>query len=214
MAHNIPDEAWEDSDFSVDPLGLERIDREIRRNERAEQANAWDDSRFDPAEDLPEMSDAILQDACDCQSGPLTSCFAQLTERGVDLPPPDALDDTTLHAKLWEVIHALATFDTYLYHTDHLSDRELYAALWHETLHEAMTERPPGSGWECHFDLLGGGSEEDVENLLRYYSSDEERQEWARDFPDDEMPPHQDPLYDRDRLLPAPHPARHDDEHE
>jgi hypothetical protein len=39
---------------------------------------------------------------------------------------------------------------------------------------------------------------------LRYYADDEVRKDWAKDFPDSELPPHETPPYDRDRLLPRP----------
>jgi hypothetical protein len=62
---------------------------------------------------------------------------------------------------------------------------------------------PPGSGWRHHIDLIGSGSEEDIQLGLRYYDSEQQRQRWAKDFPDDVIPPHEDPPYDRDRRLPV-----------
>jgi hypothetical protein len=52
--------------------------------------------------------------------------------------------------------------------------------------------------------LLGGGSEEDNQLYLKYYADDDWRQHWHEDWPDDLIPAHQDPPYDRDRLLPKP----------
>ena len=60
----------------------------------------------------------------------------------------------------------------------------------------------PGSGWRNYIDLIGSGSEEDIEIGLRYYESEEDRRRWAKEFPKDVIPPHEDPPFDRDRLLP------------
>ncbi|MEI7869901.1 MAG: hypothetical protein WCI11_18595 [Candidatus Methylumidiphilus sp.] len=57
------------------------------------------------------------------------------------------------------------------------------------------------SAW--HVDLVGSGSEEDIERYLRYYADEKTRQDWAKDFPDDVVPEHETPPYDRDRHLPT-----------
>lgn len=38
---------------------------------------------------------------------------------------------------------------------------------------------------------------------MKYYADEETRRQWKNDFPDYEMPEHEDPPYDRDRLLPG-----------
>ena len=53
-----------------------------------------------------------------------------------------------------------------------------------------------------HIDLVGSGSEEDIANYLRYYADESTRRDWAREFPDLVLPPHEQPPYDRDRRLP------------
>lgn len=70
---------------------------------------------------------------------------------------------------------------------------------------DALREELMGFGQpfgNCHLDVLGACSEEDLFLSMRYYSDDEERARWAKDFPDFEMPPKEKPPYDRDRLLP------------
>jgi hypothetical protein len=191
-----------------DPLDLDAVDREIRINELEERARELGVASGRASPDCaPEVREEFLRNVIDYESAPLDTRFHQLTSEGIALPPPESLDDAALHAKLWEVIRALAARDAYLYHTDHLSDRELYQHLWSESLREQGPIFPPGSGWVNHIDLIGGGSDEDIEIGLRYYDSEESRRHWARDFPKDVIPPHEDPPHDRDRHLPkAPPP--------
>ena len=133
-----------------------------------------------------------------------TTTWAELTLDGVEMPPADTLGDGELTAKLWEVIHALAARATYLYRTDHLGDRELYEHLTEESLHEPGPILHPSWGTSCTIDMLGGCSEEDLYLSRKYYEDEEERRFWAERFPEDDMPPHEVPPYDRDRHLPCP----------
>jgi hypothetical protein len=57
------------------------------------------------------------------------------------------------------------------------------------------------SAWRI--DLIGSGSEEDIYLWMKYYADEETRRQWKSDFPDYEMPEHEDPPYDRDRHLPG-----------
>lgn len=82
-----------------------------------------------------------------------------------------------------------------------MSDRELYAWLVTDALREELMSFGLPFG-NCHLDVLGGCSEEDLILSMRYYSNDEERARWAKDFPDFPMPAKEKPPYDRDRLLP------------
>jgi len=130
------------------------------------------------------------------------SLFSALPESGVSLPPPDSLDDTQLTEKLWQVIHALVLFGTYLHSTDHLSDRELYSLLWSDLLREPVVLMPDNPSYACHIEILGSGSEEDNNLHLKYYADEMERQRWIEEWPDEILPEYEDPPYDRDRLLP------------
>jgi hypothetical protein len=38
--------------------------------------------------------------------------------------------------------------------------------------------------------------------IMRYYADEDFRQSWAEDFPEFEMPPHEEPPYNRDKQLP------------
>ena len=136
--------------------------------------------------------------------GPFTTDFDKLIQRGVQLPEPEALDDAALTTKLWEVINALAMLRTFVERTDHLSDRELYEFLWKRGLREETPVEPLNATEAFHLDVLGGCSDEDLQLNLRYYADDDERRDWAKDWPDDPMPPHEDLPFDRDRHLPEP----------
>ena len=193
---------------SQNPLDNDAIDRDIRINELSEQVKDLGMSSFHVSDDCPPgVHEQFLRNIVDYESGPLTSHFEQLASAGVELPAPDSLDDGALHSKLWEVINALADRETFLSHTDHMSDRQLYEHLWADTLREETTIMPPGSGWTCHLDLVSSGSEDDIQNCLRYYDTEDDRQRWAKDFPSAVIPPHQDPPHDRDRHLPGASPA-------
>jgi hypothetical protein len=130
--------------------------------------------------------------------------FDALEREGVQLPAPAALDDGQLHTKLWEVINAMAVLGQYLSRTDHLSDRQLYERLWSEILREPTSICPNNPNAACHVDILGGCSEEDLQLNLKYYADEEERLDWAEEFPEDILPPHEPLPFDRDRLLPEP----------
>ena len=93
----------------------------------------------------------------DFENAPLIPDFQRLTDAGMDLPDPDAIDDDHLPAKLWEVIHGLARIRVFLMDTDHLSDRELYEVLWRRVLreeHEVVAD-DHDSAW--HVELLQSG---------------------------------------------------------
>lgn len=129
--------------------------------------------------------------------------FDLLEQNGLELPPPNELDDVQLTAKLWETIRSLAMLRMFLYNTDHLSDRELYEELWHDVLREEGPTMPLSNDSAWHIDLLGSGSETDNALYLRYYADADSREEWSKDWPDDMMPTPETPPYDRDRHLPT-----------
>ncbi len=186
------------------------IDQQIRINElreAAREAAGGEMTDWQDPDAPPELAEQFWANVLDFENAPQTCHFIQLEEMGIELPSPDDLDDAQLSAKLWEVIHGLAGRQVFLSETDHLSDRELYEHLWHDTLRELTVDLPADSGWTHHIDLLGSGSDKDNELYLKYYADDQWRTQWAKDWPDDPIPPHVDPPYDRDRKLPqAPEP--------
>jgi hypothetical protein len=152
----------------------------------------------------PEVVEGFWQYVVDYEKAPWTTNFKQLEEAGIELPAPETLDDQQLTKKLWEVIHALALLRVFLEDTDHLSDRELYTELWSDMLREEVKAMPPDPDGAYHVSPLGGCSEEDIQLQMKYYADDEWRGQFQEEFPDFQMPEHEDPPYDRDRLLPQP----------
>ncbi len=146
--------------------------------------------------------DPYLKRMSEWEAGGGTTTSKQLIERGVPLPAPDSMNDEQLHEKLWQVIRGMAETRHYLYSTNHLSDRELYTYLWSEYMNEQTMDLTGLTDCGCHLDLLGSGSDEDTFLSFKYYDGSEQRAEWMASFPDYEMPTHEDPPYDRDRLLP------------
>lgn len=152
-----------------------------------------------------DVREQFWQHVVDFEAAPVTTDFERLVEVGVDLPEPDGVKDDQLHGTLWNVITALADLRVFLDHTDHLSDRELYTSLWDDLLREEIPLLPDDNTGNWHVSVLGGWSEEDTRLFLKYYADETWRQHWRQEFPEFEIPPHQDPPYDRDRLLPAPY---------
>lgn len=192
-----------------DPLDLDRVDQDIRINELKEEARelAGSDMHAWESPDCPPgMAEGFWSSVVAFEKAPRSCDFLRLEEMGVALPPPDALADADLPGKLREIFEALASVNTYFINTDHYSDRELYTHLWEDTLREVTVIMPPEAGYNSTYDLVSSGSEEDTHAWLKYYADEDERRQWAKDFPDEVIPPHEDPPYDRDRHLPR-HPS-------
>ena len=131
----------------------------------------------------------------------IRSVAEDLIHSSLELPPQEQLDDRQLQETLWKVIQALADRQYYLYSTDHLSDRELYKRLWLDELREDYV---PMQDSQSAFviDFISSGSEQDIHDYLKYFADPLARQSWQREFPECQVPEHEDPPYDRDRFLP------------
>ena len=102
--------------------------------------------------------------------------------------------------ELRRFIDQLAFIGVFLENTDHLSDRELYAFL--ADAEHLDTPTPMLAGTAMHVDVLGGCSDEDNLLFLKYYASDDDRERWKEEFPDEELPPREPRPYNRDSGLP------------
>lgn len=171
----------DDAENGEDPLGLEKVDREIEAEKQSREPAAT--TSVERAERWQRPVD-------------------KLRRAGVSPLPPDELTDETITAKLWELLHNLACQSFYVLHSDHLSDRALYAALWTKGLRDEalLPGKSKVSAW--FHDFVGSGSDADIQTSLRYYDTDEERAEHARQWPGDPIPPKVKPPFNRDWRLP------------
>ena len=189
-----------------EPKDLLEENRKAHIEELKRQAKeiTGEDMKGWEAEDIPsEVSEQFWEKIVDYESAGCTTHFQQLQDAGVEMLAPDAMDDQTLKAKLWEVIEKLASIRVFMDSTNHLSDRELYTRLWDDVLREEVVDMPFDQYSSWNIDLLGTGSEEDTYLQMKYYADEEWRKQWLSDFPDYEMPDHEDPPYNRDALLPG-----------
>lgn len=190
-----------------DPFDLASVDEAIARNELEIRAEAMG---VNLSPDCPTgMGHEFINSVERWENAEWTTNFDMMERAGISLPPPETLDDATINAKLAEIFDALARMNTFVTNTNHLSDRALYERLFHDILREETKDLGDVPGYVCHIDILGSGSDEDLQLSLRYYADDEERASWLREWPDLHMPPREKPPYDRDRHLPqAPQPPR------
>jgi hypothetical protein len=150
----------------------------------------------------PDMEEEFLRHVLEYETAEPISLLRLLENSGLDTPAPDQLDDNALGAKLKEIIQRMATLGAYLLHTNHLSDRQLYEYLYQDGLREEAVLFPENPSYAFMIDLTGSGSDEDNLTYLKYYADEEHRRQWAHDWPDDPMPEHEDPPFDRDSSLP------------
>ena len=154
-------------------------------------------------ESMPaDMEEEFLRHVLEYESAEPISLLQLLTNSGLQIAAPDELDDESLSNKLKEIIDRMASLGAYLIHTNHLSDRALYEYLYHDGLREEAVLFPENPSYAYMIDLTGSGSEEDNHVYLKYYADEKYRHDWANDWPDDTVPEHEEPPFDRDRFLP------------
>ena len=180
---------------------LEAIDREIRRRNRR-HAEEEKIPPFEPGSEWinrdpgPRLDGERSVMAGLIRNAPISTHARLLLSDGISLPCPESLrNGEEVQVKLWEVIDALAARRVFLYHTNHLTNRELYVSLWTVHLNEVTRDISafPSAAW--HIDLLGCGTRhEDV--------SDGQQEFWPEERSFKKIPPRRKPAYDRDRYLP------------
>ena len=154
-------------------------------------------------ESMPaDMEEEFLRHVLEYETAEPISLMTLLENSGLQVPAPDTLDKDALKVKLKELIERMASLGAYVLHTNHLSDRELYDYLFNDGLREEAVLFPENSSYAYMIDLTGSGSDEDNQIYLKYYADEEHRRQWAHDWPDDPLPEHKDPPFDRDRNLP------------
>jgi len=183
-------------DDSVQEQPIEKLEAQARQAAGG-QMMSWESDVLSTDE-----REQFWQRVMDFENAPLVSDFQRLTDTGMQLPAPDTMNDEQLTAKLWEVIHGLASMRVFLSQTDHLSDRQLYTELWQRVLREENPVLPDDPVGAWHVDLLGGCSEDDIFVHMKYYADERYRQQWLADSPDYVMPAHEDPPFHRDCRLP------------
>lgn len=177
------------------------------RNQPGDDERGWDLGEVSPA---PAARCSGIEEAerfeypWDYDEAPVASLLEQLAWRGYEPPAPHTLSDPELTEELGRLALRLADLHVFLHRTDHLSDRELYTLLVGDLLcHEVKVFRVDPD-LQQHLDVLGGCSEEDIHLWLKHYADEDDRSRWAKSFPDDEIPEHVPPPFDRDRRLPPP----------
>ena len=183
-------------EFADEPSQEERINKLRAELEKIGGSTATLESM--PA----DMEEEFLRHVLEYEAAQPISLFTMLENCGVEIPAPAAISDDQLWTNLKEIIEAMASLGAYLLHTNHLTDRQLYGYLYTEGLREEAVLFPENPSYAYIIDLTGSGSEEDNQIYLKYYADEDHRKQWAQDWPEDPMPDHEDPPFDRDRHLP------------
>ena len=91
----------------------------------------------------------------DTTEAPNSTSRARLLEYGIiPVPPHELTTSLDVHDELWTIIEALAKAGMFLFHTNHLSDSDLYARLYYKILDEPTRMLPPASVCAEFIDCL------------------------------------------------------------
>jgi len=148
----------------------------------------------DPEDDDGDMEYLVNLDRFLAGEEQTTSYF-QLEKRGFAPPQLEELADDEVNVALTNLIWGLNDVGVIIYDTDHLSDRELYKELLDYCDEPTMILPAKGNGG-MHWSPIGAYSEEDIQIWLRYYATEEEREEHREQY-SEEIPPAELPPYPR-----------------
>lgn len=154
-----------------------------------------------------EMEVAFLERVVAFETAPRTSNRDWLAARGFRFRRPAELGGAELERELGRLISALARARVFLSCTDHLSDAELYKALWERVLPAEVADAERTADHAMHWDF-SEDERGDADTWLRWYASEEQLLDWSMEFPDDPMPRAEKPPARRDHRLPQPYPER------
>lgn len=184
---------------------LARADRAIRRAQLEQKIRELGGliPESNPDADVSDIELEFLNHVIAWETGPFSTHCEWLARHGLIFATPEELRGRALKKELWRLIEALAVVArVFLYHTNHLSDAELYARLFHEVLDGDGPDFARTPDDACHWDFADAGSGEET-LWLTFYADDQERKEWVQHFPDVVLPPKRRPPYRRDHRLPV-----------
>lgn len=136
-----------------------------------------------------EEENEFLESMLDWERAPVEP-ISRWFEPELQLPTPESLTDEQLHGVLWETLKQLYDKRVIIEFTDHLSDRQLYCLICRDILpspEKKLASRKSFLHWH------GLDLDHDIDLWLRYYATDEERQQWAAEtlapLPPPQAPP-------------------------
>lgn len=198
----LPADDFDDTNPFLDEPNHEETERRMNINRLKNEANelaGGQMSTFESDDAPSEILEQFWENVVDFERAPLTTLHDKLAVAALEMPADSELNDEELHAKLWQIIRWSAENGAVYENTNHLSDRELYVWLRDDYFHQ-RENYAPGMVW--HASPIGSYGHEEMIIYHRYYADEASRADWAADYPDDEMTPHEALPFDRDKSLP------------
>lgn len=101
----------------------------------------------------------------DLEHSPITTNLKQLEEIGIIPVVIEQLTPQEITEALTLIINGLAKLNIFLFHTNHLTDGELYQYLVREILVQEVRDLPTSSGVHEFIDITGGQLESQFVNI-------------------------------------------------
>lgn len=181
---------------------LERIDESA--DSGCSSITCSDFAKLDDDISLRGLIDSFKRWIKKVDEAPTTTWKEELSVRGYDFVYRLDENDAEVRLRLEILLEALAGMQVFVSNTDHLSDRELYTVLLNKHLVQAVAQIPFDNHTGCVIDIIGSEVQEDPLNWLRYYASNRERMEWAKQNVGKRLPALEQPPYSRESRLPKP----------